>query len=286
MAETNSNKLAEFFQSLATIAAGRHYVTAMLSIFTVIGIFVNIPAAQQTEIMNQLAALSDGLQQTFGAIAKLIPLITGIAMAVIATISGLSASLKGRMKSLDQEAKAGAGIKIITAEGSKAAEIAAKLPGNETEVVSANQPVTVVVPPAAPAASADPVVSAGKPPLVSILLVCLLVLPLSGCKSIEEYMNDLRQLVKVANDGLDKAKDSAKKICAAIDTEAQTAAAIAASFPPGKACKSKDVTAGIAASVRTACQSIDRATVTSIVRIIRGLTDSYKAAANAKDAGC
>lgn len=122
-----------------------------------------------------------------------------------------------------------------------------------------------------------------------IMLAAALLLAaasLSGCKSFSEYADDAARLIGIAREGIAEARAGARRYCAGIVSVANNAQAAASALPAGKACKAKDITAGIAASVATACANVDTATVATIVTISRGVIDAYQRAESAAKAGC
>lgn len=111
-----------------------------------------------------------------------------------------------------------------------------------------------------------------------------------GCaETAREFWDKAAAVISTVQDGLAKAKAAAKQQCAAVESVANESARLALMQPPGKACKAKNVTEGLAASIRSACApggAIDQASVLRIVTIGRGLIDAYRQAEQAKNAGC
>lgn len=139
------DKVASIFQNLASAAASRHYVTSLVTVFGVLGLFANIPAETQQAIITELNNLMTGLQQVFGSASKLTLLVWPIGVAILAKLAGFASSFRGRADSLEKE-----GVVLVVPEGSKNAAEAMKMADEKAIVVPPGAVVPVAVPPLPP----------------------------------------------------------------------------------------------------------------------------------------
>lgn len=120
------NAVTNIFEGLGNAAATRNYVSAAAGAGTIFAVLGLIDADQAKGLVDGAQQFMDGLGQMVGGAQKVLIIVGPIGLAVCAKIAGLSATLKGRMKSITADPQVKIEGKIIVPP-----EVAAAVPGNQ-----------------------------------------------------------------------------------------------------------------------------------------------------------
>lgn len=146
----SASKFVGIGESLFSQAAARNFGSYMAGAGTIALTLGVLDAAQVKDFVDAMQMIFDGMKQIFGGVSKVILIAGPVLALIIARVAGVKASLFGRLKAMDADAKQD-GIKVVVADNSRAAEFAKQLPGDDVSVAKPLVPVKVTVPPAQPA---------------------------------------------------------------------------------------------------------------------------------------
>lgn len=176
MADANANPghFVGILESLKGIAAGRNYISFASGICLALASVGFLDPEQQKVLLDGINQVMEGLGKVSAGLLAVFPVITLIA----ARFAGVAASIFGRTAAINAEAEK-TGLRLIVADDSKVAPLAAALPGLGVTLAPPLQPVKVTVPQPAPEEKAKTLSS-----MFAVPLIIILALPLGGCDAV------------------------------------------------------------------------------------------------------
>lgn len=189
MADSNANpgNFVGILESLKGIAAGRNYISFASGICLALASVGFLDPDQQKVLLDGINLVMEGLGKISAGLLAVFPVITLIA----ARFAGVAGSIFGRTAAINAESEK-TGLRLIVADDSKLAPLAAALPGPGVTIAPPMQPVRVVVPQPAPESRGATLSS-----FFAVPLIIILALPLGGCDAVT-WRDAWRTAVQIA----------------------------------------------------------------------------------------